>query len=317
MERIVYSEAHTPAERVREALSRIEKGLPTLRGAGSQAVELLYLFDQVARELAALEAAGLDVRAERERFRAVQRALYRRRALFLSEAGAALGEARGAAQPDAARWWWFLDKAEGYERTLRLRRAVIIALAVIAVLAAAGLVYRYLLAPPLKQSLAYQHSGRGISLVDLGDLPAALAEFEAAAALTPEDPTLWVWQGVLRLELGEPEKAEADFDMARELYGAERDFLLERGKAYLRVGDLARAEADATQIIGEHPDWGWGYYLRGAVALEREDLRASVADFDMAAQLASRAQDTALEVSARHMQALAFQMLIYRATPEP
>lgn len=289
----------TPAGHAREALDEVERMLPRLRGSGPQAVRLLHLLDQVGETLAELEANCAEVRPERARFETVQGRLRRYRRLFLSEVGAALQEERAAARPDGARWWWFLDQAAARERRLKLRRALVWSLAGAALLVAAWLAYDRFFAPPPEARQAFRHIATGEALVGAGDLGAALVEFEAAAALTPTDPALWIWQGVIRFELGESDAAETAFDTARSLYETNLDFLLARSITYLRVGDLDAASTDVEQAIREGPDSGMAYYVRASIAVEQEEYGAAITDLERAAELAQAAGDAQLEATAR------------------
>ena len=71
----VPSTAHTPADRVRQSLDEAEIRVSRLRRAGPQVLGLLHLLDRADDALSELEAAGVDVRAERVRFETVQRQL--------------------------------------------------------------------------------------------------------------------------------------------------------------------------------------------------------------------------------------------------
>ena len=304
--------ARTPADRIRESLDRAERCVSNLRGAGTQALALLHLLDQAAQGLAELEAAGVDVRAERVRFETVQRQLRRRHDRFLAEAGAALREERASVQPDQTRWWWFLDQAATRQQRRQLRHRLVGVLVAAVLLLVAWLAYDRFIAPPPQVRQAFQHSNAGEMLVEEGDLWAALAEFEAAAALTPDDPDPWLWQGVIHFELDELDDAEVAFDTARVLYETEFDFLLARGMTYLRVGDLTAAGADAEQAIVESPHSGWGYYLRASIAVEEGDYDAAVADLEQAEGLARAAGDAQLEAYTRTQRAMVIQLQLYQ-----
>lgn len=314
----VTSTARTPVDRVRKALDRAELLASNPRRTGPEALELLHLLDQAADALAELEADAVDVRAERVRFETVQRQLRRQQGRLLAQAGAALHGERAAVQPDRARWWWFLDEAVSQQRMRRLRRWLLGGLAAALLLAGAWLVYDRFIAPPPEVRQAFQLGAGGEGLVEKGDLRAALAEFEAAAALIPDDPEPWIWQGVLHSELDELAAAEEAFETARALYEAEFDFLLDRGLTYLRVGNLPAASADVERAILERPDSGHPYYLRASIATERGDYAAAVADLERAADLARAAGDTQLEATARTQRAMVIQLQIYQqATPTP
>ena len=300
--------ASTPVDRLRESLDRAERLVANLHGAGPGILELLHQFDRIADLLVEFEATGTDVRAERVRFESVQRQLQRQQRRFLSEAGAAFREERSAAQPDRARWWWFVDEAVAEQRKRQLRRGLSWGLVLVFVCAAAWLVYDRYIAPPPEVRRAFQLSTAGEGLVQEGDLRAALVEFEAAAALTPDDPLLWIWQGVIHSKLDEPDDAREAFDTARSLYETDVDFLLNRGLTYIQVGDADAVGADVEQILAMDPQSASAYYLRSSVALERGDFAAAVDDLERTAELAQEAGDTQLEATARVQRAMVMQM---------
>ncbi|MBN1977868.1 MAG: hypothetical protein JW918_10735 [Anaerolineae bacterium] len=309
------AEARTPADGVREALGDAERLLASPREAGQQAVQLLYLLDQISRGLDELGERGMDVRAERSRFETVQSQLGRRKGRFLARAGEAFVEAREAVQPDPARWWWFIDNAWRQERKQRLRRWLIIGAAVIALLAIVALVNE-LFAPPREVRQAARLGFRGETLVrDEGDLEAALAEFEAAAALDPATPGYLVWIGVLRSELGDAQAAEEAFEAARSLYETDLGFLLTRAGAHRDVGNLDAATADVEQAILEYPESGWVYYVKHLISLDRKDYKTALEDLDKAEELARESGDVSLEAQVRMQRAMVLQMP--PTSPEP
>jgi len=310
--------AHTPADYLREVLDLTELRVTRLRGSGPQTLEVLHLLDQIAQGLADLEAIGADVRTEHVRFETVQRQLRRQKSRFLAEAGAALQKERAAMQPDRTHWWWFLDEEAARQRGSQLRRTLIWGLVVVVLLVVAGLIYDRFIAPPPQVRQAFQHSTRGESLVEEGDLQAALAEFESAVALTPDDPDLWLWQGMIHFKLNELDDAQVAFDTARSLCETDFDFLLGRSMTYLRVGEITAASADVEQAIAQNPQVGHGYYVRASVAMEQGDYAAAVADLEQAAELANAAGDIQLEAAARTQRAMVLQLQLYQQpTPSP
>jgi tetratricopeptide (TPR) repeat protein len=312
------AEAHTPADGIREALGDAERLMASLRETGPQIVQLLHLLDQISEGLDELGEKGMDVRAERSRFETLQSQLGRRKGRFLARAGEAFVEAREAAQPDQARWWWFIDNAWRQERRQRLRRWLVAGAAVISLLIVVGLVNEFFLAPPREVRQASRLGARGETLVrDEGDLDAALAEFEAATALDPATPSYLVWIGVLRSELGDAQAAEEAFDAARSLYETNLGFLLARAGAYRDVGNLDAASADVEQAIVEYPESGWVYYTKHLISLDRGDYETALDDLDKAVELASKAGDVQLEATARIQKGMVLQMAPMSPEPTP
>ena len=302
--------ARTPVDPVRDRLDQAENWVSSPQRSTPQVLELVRLLDEIADALVALEAAGVDVRAERVRFENVQVQLQKQQAWFVARAGSELKNERLAVHPDPTRWWWFLDEAVAHQRSRRLRRWLIGAAAAVLLLAAAWLAYDRFIAPPREVRQAYSLTLSAERLAGQGDLRAALADVEEAATLAPDYAPAWVWKGVITAELNEPEAAEAAFRTARSLYQTEFDFLQERAFTYLRVGDLEAAEADADQAIRENPESGHGYYVRAGVYAEQEDYTAAVVDLDQAAALASVAGDTKLEATARAQRARVIQLAL-------
>lgn len=317
--------ARTPADRVREALDGAEDRMIGFRGKGPQALELLHYLDQAATGLAALQAAGADVRAETSRFETVQRQLERRKRHFLLAVGPALQEERSRAKPDEDRWWWYVDQIVSRERKDQARRYLIRAGIAIVVLAVLWGLYDRLLRPPANIREAYQRSGTGQLLAEPGDaqdFEAALSEFQAAAEADPSDPEYLVWIGAIRTQLGEGEEAQKAFEQADSLYDDRLQFLVQRAQAYLRVGDLERADADANEAVSSYPEEGWTFAVRANVAVARGDFENAIADLETAADLAAQAENTQLEAFARTQRGMVIQLQAGQfrpgeATPEP
>ena len=307
--------SHSPADHVREALDRADKRLASLRGAGSDAVDILDAFDFVVSGLAEIEQAGADVKPEQSRLDTLFAKFRRMQNLFLREVGGALREERASTAPGRERWWWFVDEIVAEERKEKLIHLLKRSLVVVAVLLVATFVYDRFIAPPEYVREAMRYTGSGESLVDQGDLLGALPEFEAGAVANPDDAGIWVWIGVVNSELGDTDAAEDAFDRARALADNNVDFLLKRCQTYQRVGNMDAAMDDATAALAEDPSSGWAYVLRGTVFAQMGDFDSALADLDTAGDLASASGDVQLEAYARTQRAMMIQQSMVPRLP--
>jgi tetratricopeptide (TPR) repeat protein len=286
-------------DRVREALDRVEVFLSNLKGSGPDVVQVLFLLDQVARQLEELEAAGATPQAERGRLESSWQKLRRNASGFLREAGPALEQARQRREDPTDRPWWSLDERHARLQRRQLGRGALLALAVVALLAVGWGVYERFLAPPPEVRLALRYMSEGETAVATGEWEEALAAFEAAATLTPGDRELHIWIGVLRQELEDEAGARSAYATARELSTGELRFLFERGTIFIQLGDVEAAAADAEVVIELDPEWGYGYYLQASVDSGRGAVQAAAENLRRAADLAHEAGDTELESLAR------------------
>lgn len=287
------------ADALRETLDRLETRLVNLSGAGADGMEILFLLDEAASQIEALEAAGVDVRVERNRIDAVWEKLQRRAGQFTREAGPAVARAREQEEGQLHRPWWDIDRTYATTRRRRVVRFALAGLALLFLLVGGWWAYDRYLAPPPEVREAIRHLYRGQEAVAAGDLEQARELFESATTLRPDDYETLIYLGVLREETGDEQGAEEAYAAARALGIEERTFLFRRGLDFLEVGNLEAAAADAHAAIERAPDWGYGYYLRGVVAKRRGETEAAVADLQRAADLAHAAGDTDLESVAR------------------
>ncbi len=300
----VPSQPRTALGQVRETLGRVEDGLGRLPGSGAAAVELVILLDEAAGRLDELEAAGANVGAERERLESAWRRMQRQARDLLREAGPALRAERERRGAEAERPWWFLDQSYAQTQRRAVGKALLVGLAVLLTVAFGWFVYERWIGPPPEVRQALRYIATGQELASGGELEAALESFEAAVALTPDDPEPLLWAGVLRQELGDAEGARENYDAARELVPGERSFLFQRGTILLQVGDTEAALVDAEAAIRLSPRWGYGFYLRASAEAEQGRIETAITDYQVAADLAHVAEDVELEAMARAQLAL-------------
>ena len=312
----IRAEPRTPADDVRKILDEAEVMLASLRSAGSDTIEILRMLDSASDALEELETLGVDVRPERGRFEAVQRRLSREKRRFVRQVGGALEKERASTQPDRERQWWYLDEALVEERRRRLRRLLTWGAVALVLLVVVGVVYYAFLAPPPQVRLSYRRRLAGENLAIEGDLEEALDEFEAAAALVPDDPEVLLWVGVLRSELDKP-GAESAFEDARRIYETPAGFLLERARVYRVIGNLEAALADVEEAIVKDPGLGWNYFERAAIYQGMGNRDAAIDDLETADALAEEAGDHELRAVARYQLGLILMAPPGASTPTP
>lgn len=290
---------HSLLDEVREVLDQIEARLTRIPGSGPDALEILRLLDQAAERLERLEEAGADTRAERGRLDGAWQGLQRQARTFLREVGPALRAERSRRAGESLRPWWSLDGLYARHRRRVLVRWLSAGGGLLLLLVGGWMAYERFLAPPPQLRQALRHAARGQELLEAGDVAGALAEYEAAAHLTPNDPEMLLRVGVLRKMSGDETGAETAFEMARRLERSQEEFLVRRGAVFLELGDIEAARADAEEAVRLAPEWGHGFYLRASIEAMVGEFEAALADFQRAAELAHAAGDAELEAMAR------------------
>jgi tetratricopeptide (TPR) repeat protein len=279
--------------------------------AGTDALLLLQLLDQIAEELEDLEQRGVDVRAERGRFETVLNQLRRRERQLVALAGA---EMPGQRPPDA-RWWWHLNEKVAADRKRRLRRVIGVTLLGLGVLSVLYLLYDQFLAPPPSIRQATSLVFKGERAAAEGDLTRAIEQFEAAVALQPDRAEAHLWLGLLYQSTSSLEKAALAFERAQAFLDNELEFLLQRGLLTLSLGDLDAANQDANAAIELAPQRPEGYFLLGNVAEQVGDLELALDSFQQASDLAESTGQVTLQVTARVRMATVLQRLA--TMPQP
>jgi len=226
-----------------------------------------------------------------------------------------LDQACPEVSPDESRWWWYLDRQVAEQRRRTMRRWLTIGGVVVALLVALGAAYFAFLAPSPEERERYEHLTRAEELREDGDLAAALAEYEAARALAPDEPEIHLWLGVLYEEEGREDEAAAAFATAKELLGNEVEFLVRRGMIYAQMGRVEATLADASAAIALDPESAMAHFLLGDAYEAQGKIPEAVEEFERAAELGDQAGNSALVAQAR----MRAGMLLQRAPvlPQP
>jgi tetratricopeptide (TPR) repeat protein len=308
----------TPADQLRELLSDSEKLVVSLRGRGAEAQVLLDNLDAIEEVWPKLEAAGVDLRPEagrRETLHAAVRnnapALVRE----LSAAGgiAALRRAKYGEQP--APWWWHLDEELQAQREHRLRRAAIGIGAVVLVGALAIFLFQRLFPvdPNLQKSVSAVIGGQ--QNLQEGDLEGALAEFQEAVRLTPDDPEPWAWLGVVQQQLGMAQEAEESNARLRALIPDEVTYHNMRSQVLAAIGMSDEAIVAAQAALALDPESPEAYFNLGSAYENQGQIQDAIKNMELASQYAEARGKSELTVVARYRMGMLMQQ--FSALPPP
>ena len=137
----------------------------------------------------------------------------------------------------------------------------------------------------LKPDDADAYFNRGVVYYYKGDYDHAIAEYDQAIKLKPDYPAAYNNRGLAYADKGDYERAIADFDRAIELKPDYPVAYTNRGIAYADKGDYERAIADFDRAIEFRPDDAMAHYNRGLAYYYKGDYEQAIADFDQAIKL--------------------------------
>jgi tetratricopeptide (TPR) repeat protein len=134
----------------------------------------------------------------------------------------------------------------------------------------------------LRPDDASGYAGRARARLALRDAAGAIDDYSEALRMTPGTAALLVGRGHARFVRGDHVAAIADFTEALRLNPNSPSTLNRRGLAYRRSGDLARAIDDYTAAIALNPVYALAYNNRGYVYEAQGRKDDAIADFQAA-----------------------------------
>lgn len=317
-------EAQTPAEELRQILTRLEGYVPQVgQGNRAQAVEILELLDRAHALIDKISQHGADLGPERSRFQTVVQQLDRKLAPFMKQLGGAqvMAQMRDEHNPPESHSWWFTDRRlEKRRRDQRQKTLIRIGLT-IGVLAILGVLYSLFLAPDEAVRERFRYEQNAQQALTQGNLPEALAQTERALSYAPGDPDLLVLKGVVLELLAAETDAQDTFDEARTIYGDLETFYTSRAQTYMIANRPDLAVVDADRIIAGNPDSAIAYFQRGNANATLGNISQAITDMEKASELAEAAGQTELQGMARvqlgNLMMLMSAPQIEEPTPEP
>jgi tetratricopeptide (TPR) repeat protein len=322
MAQTIRAEQVTPADELRELLALAEKRLANVRGGGDAMLSLLRELDRIAELWPLLEAQGMDLRPEAGRWTTVQRSVDQKAGRILRELKGLGGieKLRETEHPGGAPgFWWHLDsRVRERNREATKRAALTTGLVIFFAVGLYFLLFRVLFRPdPLVQESVRRVSQGEQWVQEDGDFAAALPEFEAAAAATPDDPQVWMRVGIAREQLGDTQGAEDAFERARSLSGTELDYFRGAGAAYLALGLVEPAERDLRAALALKNDDAQSWYLMANIFESRRQISEAVDALGKASQYAEETNQSELTAMSRYRMGMLMQQLQFSQPTDP
>ena len=134
-------------------------------------------------------------------------------------------------------------------------------------------------------------SARASALYELGDHARAIADFDAAIVLAPDDAVLHLNRGAAKIHDGRPADAIADYDAAIRVRPAWHLPYFNRAVALTDLGQRAAALKDYERAIRLKPDDAWIYVGQGDVLAASGDPARAIESYDKALALRPELDD--------------------------
>lgn len=126
---------------------------------------------------------------------------------------------------------------------------------------------------------------RGLALHDLHRYPEAVASYDKAANLAPDDPMAWIQLGrVMLLDLDRPADAQGVFREVLRLQPGMPSALWMLALACLRLKKYDEASGIIAKLLETIPDHLWGHLVRAALHAQQQNFDAAFADLHIAAE---------------------------------
>jgi tetratricopeptide (TPR) repeat protein len=312
----------TPADELRDLLETDEKRVANVRGSGEGAVKLLNELDRIAELWPELEAQGVDLRPEAGRWETLQASVQRNATGLVAELQRCGGirSIRKEVHPEGTDApWWHLDEYVTQSRRKRVRRTVTIAVAVVVVVLAAWFLFQKLFPVDPKVAGSVRRVSQGDQLAQQNnDWAGALAEFQAAAALTPADYDVWLRVGVAEEQLGNTQAAQDAYAKARSLLPSELEFHKARAFAYLLFDLVDQGDRDIQAALAIKNDDAQAWYQAATVYDNRGQISEAVDALQKASTYAEKTGQDQLTALARYRMGMLMQrMNLPQGTAEP
>jgi tetratricopeptide (TPR) repeat protein len=129
---------------------------------------------------------------------------------------------------------------------------------------------------------AIQYYNNGIDKYDLKDYVGAIADFNKAIEINPNDTLAYYSRGASKYNLQDYRGAVTDLNKAIELNPYDQDSYCTRGSCKDKLKDHTGAIADFNKAISLNPNDALPYYNRGVSKNKLQDYRGAIEDYNKA-----------------------------------
>ena len=132
---------------------------------------------------------------------------------------------------------------------------------------------------------AAAHVGSGIEKQKIGDYDGAIADFDRAIEIDPQNVGAFVNRAVCKQDKGHHLGAIADWDCALELKPDDGGWYVNRGIVREAVGDYDGALADYDRAAEVEPDYEVAFIARAYIKAKQGDYEGAIVDYDRVIEL--------------------------------
>lgn len=272
---------------INSALDEIETALGKIDGNQSATAERIFsLMDEIVeQEKSSRKDEKIKYQTQLDY---VSKRIYSSAKLLVKTIGgpSVLREKRKKLGVGSDHWWWYLDQYLDDQRKKGIKRAGLIGLVAVLVLAAAAIIYDKFIAPPPEVRARLDYETKIDNYIAEGDNANALVVMESALEIAPDYYPLWIKKGVLEKVLGNDAEAQSSFDTAQQLVDNLEYFYYERAEVFMQFGLYDDVLADAKHLLELNAQSAEAYFFRGMVYEERAENAQARAAYEKAAALA-------------------------------
>ena len=137
----------------------------------------------------------------------------------------------------------------------------------------------------MKEKTAEQYFNSGIKKHKAGQFEVAIAEFDSAIEINPEDSEVYYNRGTAKSKLKQFQAAIVDFDKAIELNSKYSEAYVNLGVTKMELGKLQDAIVDFDSAIKLNREFSEAYSNRGLAKVRLSKFREAIVDFNRAIKL--------------------------------